>query len=74
MIYDIVSSEEDLDHRAEAQKSVYIIMTLFVDVDGQVRSVQYYWAALSLGWLLECIPNRTMSPGGFAPPRPPPIW
>ena len=50
-----MTSKEDLDHCVEAYMNVYSVLKLCVDVEGQLRSVQYYCVAWCLGCLLKCI-------------------
>ena len=41
MICDILSSAENLDHCVEVHKVVYIVLSLCVDVKGQIHIVSY---------------------------------
>ena len=53
---DIVRTKEDLDHCVEAYITMYIVLNVCIDMQGQLRRVQCYWDVWSLGCLLECIP------------------
>ena len=41
MIYDVVSSEEDLDRCVGAHKSIYIILNLCVDVEEKLSCLMF---------------------------------
>ena len=41
---DIVSNKEDLDHCVEVHKDICIVLNLYVDVEGQLYTVQGFWA------------------------------
>lgn len=65
---DIVISEKDLGHCVQAYMTVHIVVNLCVDVEGQLCIVQCCWVVGCLGCLLDCVPDRTISPRGVLPP------